>query len=69
MLYSRNFSRPFHSAGSLKASKYFSKMSSSYIKRTTLFKVPEEYIDEVLQAYTVLRKNAVKVRRSFYLEA
>ena len=37
-------------------------MAGSYIKRTTLFKVPkEEDIDAVLKQYEILRKNAVKV--------
>ena len=37
-------------------------MSNTYVKRTTLFKVPkEEDIDAVLEQYAILRKNAVKV--------
>ncbi|KAK3711317.1 hypothetical protein LTR37_009697 [Vermiconidia calcicola] len=36
-------------------------MSNSYIKRTTLFKIPkEEDIDKVLKQYEVLRRTAVK---------
>jgi len=36
-------------------------MGNNYIKRTTLFKVPnEEDIQMVLQQYEILRKNAVK---------
>lgn len=39
-------------------------MGNNYIKRTTLFKVPnEEDIQMVLQQYEILRKNAVKVLR------
>jgi hypothetical protein len=38
-------------------------MSNSYVKRTTLFKVPkEEDIEKVFKQYEVLRKTAVKVR-------
>lgn len=36
-------------------------MSSTYVKRTTLFKIPPEHIDKVLKEYETLRKNAVKV--------
>lgn len=36
-------------------------MPERYIKRTTLFKVPEKHIDSVLKQYEVLRKTAVKV--------
>ncbi|ETN41884.1 uncharacterized protein HMPREF1541_03823 [Cyphellophora europaea CBS 101466] len=32
-----------------------------YVKRITLFKIPEQHIDSVLAAYVVLRKNAKKV--------
>lgn len=35
-------------------------MSNSFVKRTTLFKVPEEHIDLVLKQYEVLRSTAVK---------
>ncbi|KAF2479468.1 hypothetical protein BDY17DRAFT_327434 [Neohortaea acidophila] len=35
-------------------------MSSGYVKRTTLFKIPEKNIDLVLKQYEVLRKTAVK---------
>ena len=38
-----------------------SAMSNTYVKRTTLFKVPEEHIDVVLKQYEILRKTAVKV--------
>lgn len=38
-----------------------STMSNTYIKRTTLFKIPQEHIDKVLKEYETLRKNAVKV--------
>ena len=37
-------------------------MSNTYVKRTTLFKIPkDEDIETVLKQYEVLRKNAVKV--------
>ena len=40
--------------------------SNSYVKRLTMFKVAkEEDIQEVLKAYEVLRKNAVRVRTPF----
>ena len=43
--------------------KFSSTMSntSGYVKRTTLFKIPQEHIDTVLKEYVTLRKNAVKV--------
>ena len=41
--------------------KFSSTMSNTYIKRTTLFKIPPEHIDKVLKEYETLRKNAVKV--------
>lgn len=37
-------------------------MANTYVKRTTLFKIPQEHIDKVLKEYETLRKNAVKVR-------
>jgi hypothetical protein len=38
-------------------------MSNSYVKRTTLFKVPkEDDIEKVLKQYELLRKTAVKVK-------
>ncbi len=37
-------------------------MSDNYVKRTTLFKIPEKDIDTVLKQYEILRKTAVKVR-------
>ena len=43
--------------------RFSSDMSNSYVKRTTLFKVPSEKdIEIVLKQYEVLRKTAVKVR-------
>ena len=44
--------------------RFSSTMSNTYIKRTTLFKIPPEHIDKVLQEYEKLRKNAVKVCQS-----
>jgi len=42
--------------------QYSSAMSNHFIKRTTLFKVAkDEDINAVLEAYVILRKNAVKV--------
>lgn len=42
--------------------RFASDMSNSYVKRTTLFKVPkEEDIEKVLKQYEILRKTAVKV--------
>lgn len=38
-----------------------STMPNTYVKRTTLFKIPPEHIDKVLKEYETLRKNAVKV--------
>ena len=41
----------------------YSTMSNTYVKRTTLFKVPKkEDIETVLKQYETLRKTAVKVR-------
>lgn len=44
--------------------RFASNMSNTYIKRTTLFKVPkEEDIETVLKQYEILRKTAVKVMK------
>lgn len=38
-------------------------MSATYVKRTTLFKIPkEEDIDKVIKQYEILRSTAVKVQ-------
>lgn len=42
--------------------------SASYVKRTTLFKIPkEEDIETVLKQYEKLRKTAVKVSMTQWL--
>jgi thymidylate synthase len=44
------------------AKRYSSDMAQNYVKRVTLFKVPKsEHIDQVLQAYEVLKKDAKRV--------
>jgi hypothetical protein len=52
------------------AKRYSSDMAQNYVKRVTLFKVPKsEHIDQVLQAYEVLKKEAKRVYRRFILHA
>ena len=53
-----HLSRPVNFA----ATRFSSNMSNTYVKRTTLFKVPkEEDIEKVLKGYEILRTTAVKV--------
>jgi hypothetical protein len=47
---------------SLHSKRFASNMSNTYVKRTTLFKIPkEEDIEKVLKQYEKLRKTAVRV--------
>jgi len=41
--------------------RLLSTMSNNYVKRTTLFKIPEEHVEAVLKQYEILRQTAVKV--------
>lgn len=44
--------------------KLYSSMSTNYVKRTTIFKIPkEEDIDTVIKQYEILRKTAVKASK------
>lgn len=50
------------SAIAARTRRLVSTMSNTFVKRTTLFKIPKEHIDTVLKEYETLRKNAVRVR-------